>query len=355
MTESLITQCPTCGTSFKLSSSQLKAAAGAVRCGACLEVFAANEHILRAYPETVAAGEEPQAAADTEHSSLTSRYDIEYPEQASKSDLERTASEINAVSADSNAYTELDPDESSLPDWQPGTNIVYHLADSSDFTEAASESLDEAIQEGFSSEDDFESAIEPLDEQTRASLNESLDSNPIDIIEIQQPAKSFTKIIFYSLAIVLLSLMLAIQFLWFNRATLAAREDLRAYYLQACSLTEQFISCKLPNYTNLQQISTRRLIVRTHPSLENVLIVDAIIVNSGVFAQPFPKLELKFSDLELNTLASRRFTPSEYLSGEMSGMEFMPAGTEVRLALEIVDPGDDAISYELYAVSTSSQ
>ena len=61
-------------------------------------------------------------------------------------------------------------------------------------------------------------------------------------------------------------------------------------------------------------------------------------------------MELKFTDIESNIVASRRFDASEYLGGELTGLEYMPGGTEVRLALEIVDPGEAAISYELYAV-----
>ncbi|MDH0690491.1 zinc-ribbon domain-containing protein, partial [Stutzerimonas stutzeri] len=44
---SFITQCPNCSTRFRISRSQLRAAHGAVRCGACLEVFNAVHHLLR--------------------------------------------------------------------------------------------------------------------------------------------------------------------------------------------------------------------------------------------------------------------------------------------------------------------
>ncbi|MDH0098680.1 zinc-ribbon domain-containing protein, partial [Pseudomonas sp. GD04158] len=39
MSESHVTQCPHCRTSFRVSQAQLAAAHGAVRCGACLHVF----------------------------------------------------------------------------------------------------------------------------------------------------------------------------------------------------------------------------------------------------------------------------------------------------------------------------
>src|SRR5687767_14588927 len=39
--ESILTQCPRCQTSFKVSDKQLAIAEGMVRCGSCLDVFSA--------------------------------------------------------------------------------------------------------------------------------------------------------------------------------------------------------------------------------------------------------------------------------------------------------------------------
>jgi predicted Zn finger-like uncharacterized protein len=57
MTESFVTQCPHCRTSFRVNRAQLGAAHGAVRCGACLHVFNAAEQLLaqRQNQPTVAA------------------------------------------------------------------------------------------------------------------------------------------------------------------------------------------------------------------------------------------------------------------------------------------------------------
>ncbi|MEK1940998.1 MAG: DUF3426 domain-containing protein [Pseudomonas sp.] len=50
MTASFVTQCPHCRTSFRVSSTQLGAAHGQVRCGACLHVFNAAQQILDEHP-----------------------------------------------------------------------------------------------------------------------------------------------------------------------------------------------------------------------------------------------------------------------------------------------------------------
>lgn len=43
----LATQCPHCGTTFRVAQDQLKLRAGLVRCGACKQVFNGVEHLLR--------------------------------------------------------------------------------------------------------------------------------------------------------------------------------------------------------------------------------------------------------------------------------------------------------------------
>src|SRR5690554_4074975 len=45
MTDTFLAQCPSCHASFRLQHSQLTAARGSVRCGACLKVFNATKQM----------------------------------------------------------------------------------------------------------------------------------------------------------------------------------------------------------------------------------------------------------------------------------------------------------------------
>ena len=94
-------------------------------------------------------------------------------------------------------------------------------------------------------------------------------------------------------------------------------------------------------------MQTQKLLVRSHPELADALIVDAVIVNDAVFAQPFPVLELRFTTINGTLVARRGFKPEEYLAGELAGVTLMEPKTPVRLALEITDPGGDAVNYFL--------
>lgn len=58
MTDSFVTQCPHCQTSFRVTHHQLSVARGVVRCGHCLQVFNAAKQLLE--QNRAAAGVAPQ-------------------------------------------------------------------------------------------------------------------------------------------------------------------------------------------------------------------------------------------------------------------------------------------------------
>ncbi|KPA92626.1 zinc-ribbon domain/Protein of unknown function (DUF3426) [Pseudomonas asplenii] len=59
MTDSFVTQCPHCQTSFRVSHAQLSVARGVVRCGSCLQVFNAARQLLEQRAAQEAAANPP--------------------------------------------------------------------------------------------------------------------------------------------------------------------------------------------------------------------------------------------------------------------------------------------------------
>ncbi|AQQ68931.1 hypothetical protein Mag101_15805 [Microbulbifer agarilyticus] len=147
----------------------------------------------------------------------------------------------------------------------------------------------------------------------------------------------------WALGSLLLMLGLAAQIAYFGFDTLSKREPWRNLYAQVCP----YIGCKLPAQVDINSIHTANLVVRSHPSIPGALAVEAVLLNRAPFDQPFPSLQLRFTDLKNSPVASRRFSPRDYLRGELSGRRLMPAGNPVHIALDIVDPGADAVNYEL--------
>lgn len=94
-------------------------------------------------------------------------------------------------------------------------------------------------------------------------------------------------------------------------------------------------------------IVSRQLLVYSHPQRDNALLVETVIVNLGKRARPFPRLKLEFEDFDGAVVASRIFSPAEYLAGELAGKREIAAQTPVQIELEIVDPGAQAVNYRL--------
>jgi len=145
-----------------------------------------------------------------------------------------------------------------------------------------------------------------------------------------------------SLAILMAALLL-FQISYFKFDYFSRAEPYRTAYLFICPL----LGCEVPALVDTTQILATNLIVRNHPEIANALMVDAILINNAPFEQPFPDLILSFSKLDETPVASRRFTPREYLAGELAGMKYIPERQPVHITLEIADPGPDAVNYSL--------
>lgn len=133
------------------------------------------------------------------------------------------------------------------------------------------------------------------------------------------------------------------QYLHRNLDVLALDPDRRPWLERACGL----LGCELPAPAVADAIRSQRLTVQSHPQRDDGLRVEVVLVNRAPWPQPFPDIELRFSDLEGRPVAARVFHPAEYLGGELTGRRTMPVGTPVRIALDLVDPGPDALNYEM--------
>ncbi|WP_101758932.1 DUF3426 domain-containing protein [Oceanicoccus sp. KOV_DT_Chl] len=173
------------------------------------------------------------------------------------------------------------------------------------------------------------------------SLLHAIESEPV-IMAMPTDHSRWVKRAWVS-SIVIALLMFAAQYLIFNFDRLARDPDYRPLLTTACDT----IGCKIPSLDDINSILSSNLMVRSHPNAQQALVVDAIIINRADFKQRFPIMELQFTDLDGDIVAGRQFSPSEYLAGELSGDELMPMKQPVHISLEIVDPGEQAVNYQL--------
>lgn len=134
------------------------------------------------------------------------------------------------------------------------------------------------------------------------------------------------------------------QLAWFSFDYFSRVEPYRTAYTLLCP----YLNCQVPSLVDTRQISAFNLVVREHPEMANALAVDVMIMNNAPFEQPYPDLILIFTDIDENEVASRRFSPKEYLGGEAAGSSHMPQKQPVHLTLDLVDPGEKAVNYHIY-------
>ncbi len=380
------TRCPHCAAQFKITDEHLKQARGAVRCGSCLQIFQANDYLVDPPAAQQIAPQDRWAGA------LDSAHNHAAPSEDEQKFGDDDGADTDGLSIQgmelSDSFMNLDADDTAggmgedFADMQGAGRASHH--------ENADESWAEALLQELEDDEPADSnpsatttppqppASNPVPEQPRArqtadtqqqkqpqptdtedddNLFGGLDLFGDDLYEEPvpigkpvrerddhfRPRRDWGGMFKWTSLSVIALVVLVGQYAFFNFDDLARSPQWRPLYQQACDV----LGCHLPSRSDITQLRGANLVVRSHPNYANALIVDAILFNEAKYPQPFPELELSFSALNGGPVASRRFTPQEYLQGDLLGMDTMPTRTPLHISLEIVDPGDKAVNYNL--------
>ena len=144
------------------------------------------------------------------------------------------------------------------------------------------------------------------------------------------------------LGIVCLLLLLGVQWIYFNRTALAADSAWRPTVERLCAVMQ----CTLPLRADIEQLVITNRDVRQHPTIDQALLINASFENRADFIQPFPVFEISFTDKSGDPVAIRRFLPAEYLTEDTMVTQGLPADIPVQVVLEVMDPGDEAVSFQ---------
>ncbi len=98
--------------------------------------------------------------------------------------------------------------------------------------------------------------------------------------------------------------------------------------------------------TDLSAYELRQWGAASDPNQSNRLMLRASIVNRAGYAQPFPLLRLTLHDRFGGTLGLRDIGPADYLPGAGIG-ELLGPGERADALIRIVDPGPEAVGFEL--------
>ena len=139
----------------------------------------------------------------------------------------------------------------------------------------------------------------------------------------------------------LLTLGLAGQLFFGERATLAANAQLRPVVETACDA----IGCSLPPWREPTAFTMLARDVIAVPERPGVLRVQASFRNDARWAQPWPALILTLSDADNRTLGTRRFLPRDYL-GDAPSSTLLAPGQASQLAFDIIEPAPNVVAFD---------
>ncbi|AZF19388.1 DUF3426 domain-containing protein [Pseudomonas sp. R3-52-08] len=400
MSDSFVTQCPHCQARFRVNHAQLSVARGVVRCGSCLQVFNAARQLLEqrasvpaAQPEQFGADEptsEPPRAIsqkqwtaqeldldtldlDEELAKLERREiqhtqpvgaDRRQPGAERRHKEDALSASRNTVKAEEEKWAASlfsePPQERALPaeaepEPEPSErtepSLSFHRDDLDDDEPPLRSNPDDDPDPPFTP---LTPAAQATDDRpharrkrARAEANvdevfQDLEDDPLHLYAQKRPSGLGRRLTWIVL-VLLAAAGLAGQYIAYQFDELARQDAYRPWFQQLCPK----LGCTVPSRVDIAHIKSSNLVVRSHPEFAGALVVDAIIYNRATFSQPFPQLELRFADLNGGLIASRRFKPAEYLSGELAGVSEMPSQTPIHISLDILDPGSKAVNYSL--------
>jgi len=408
MTDSFVTQCPHCQARFRVSHAQLSVARGVVRCGSCLQVFNAARQLLEQRanapaPQPPAAVEPPPEAPraisqkqwtaeeldldnldlDEELAKLERR-EIQHTQpvgadrrqpgadrrqkedslsasrDTAKAEEEQWAASLFSEPRDERAQAPQPSDDEPQPaKASPGKPKRTEPSMSFEAVEpdeepplhaaAVDDELDPPVTAAAETpEPELPERAQPKRKRPRPEagahddLLSDLEDDPLHLYS-QKRSSGWGRRLFWGLLVLLAAAGLAGQYVAYQFDDLARQDAYRPWFQELCPK----LGCTVPSRVDIAHIKSSNLVVRSHPEFAGALVVDAIIYNRATFSQPFPLLELRFADMNGNMIASRRFKPAEYLSGELAGQTEMPSQTPIHIALDILDPGNKAVNYSL--------
>lgn len=328
----MLTQCPNCQTTFRVTTEILRVADGQVRCGRCQTQFDALERLIDEN-EPAANADRPQRAPR----SLGASSPIEVEEPAAQEDITLEGRHIEI----SGRYRMPD---SPRGEPQIREETVEEWVEIDDLEEAAQEPQEINVEEEFADddsllEDRLSQAVED-DEQRGIEVAEEAFEEPETEPEADlfaRPPRPAVPRVWKILAGPLV-LLLAVQFVHTYRHALARHPRLG----QAIVGIYGALGVDLQPDWDLHAYEILQWHLGSDPSLPGTLKVRASLKNVASFAQPYPLLKLVLEDRWGERVREREFAPAEYLDPSTAPDRLLSPEQQTTATIAIVDPGPDA-------------
>jgi len=294
---SMITTCPSCQTTFNVTTEHLNAHQGDVRCGRCGHVFNAFDSLASRRAET------PHAAAA--------------------------------------APPAVEPVPEAAPEVPAPFELPREQAPAAEEWDAAFPEVlvEEPLHEAMT----YEPERAPVAAPEPAPVYDTL--MPDLAAQAAPEAPSSLAAWGWFSGIAALALLLAAQSVFFYRTEIAANYPGVGQYLRlACDVLQCTIP--LPKDADLLKIDASDL--ESDPAQAKLVTLSTILSNHAKFRQAYPALELTLTNAADDAVARRIFQPAEYLKPGTDIAAGMAPLSEVSVKLDL-DTGDlNAAGYRLY-------
>ncbi|NOQ70345.1 MAG: DUF3426 domain-containing protein [Gammaproteobacteria bacterium] len=235
---------------------------------------------------------------------------------------------------------------------------VYEVSDKTSLEEDHQHSLLNSCSADKNSPDiDIDSSETVISDESQKDKFGFFDKGNSELMEYVVPEEfrefhtsnlhSTASTILWGIGFLLLTTTLLIEYIWFNRDQFIQVPEIQAEIEKLCQVFEcEDLSIRDPS--KIELISRN---IYSHPNEKNALMVNVTMKNNTGFSQPYPVMNIKFTDIRGSIVASRHFLPNEYLPLEYQHsdnkqQDLLLPDTSTSVTLEIQDPGKKAISYE---------
>jgi predicted Zn finger-like uncharacterized protein len=309
----LLTRCPECDTTFRVTDETLKKASGQVRCGRCASVFNAYAELQdeganpaqaaarspAAKPPTAGPRPEPPKPAAPQARLETKRPDNGPAASVGTASIAEVAAEAEMAVADAAAETRAD-DAARDPDAISATEVERVLTD------------------------------------------DSAGALPYVWLRVEKPTAQNR---WWTVGVALALLALGAQTIDYFRVDLAGHPTFGPWL----TATYKAFGVEIAPNWDVHQYEILDWVATAEPNARGLgsLKISARIQNRGPRRQPFPAVQLRLKDRYETALGSRMFTPAEYLPRDTPSGRLMSPGETARAEIEVVDPGPDAYGFEL--------
>jgi predicted Zn finger-like uncharacterized protein len=380
----MLTQCPSCQTTFRVTSEILRVAHGQVRCGRCQTQFDALERLIEETDDgEIESGRYMRPPrAIPQPPSPPGQIEVDEPVEHEDITLEGRHIEISGVyeAIDESGqgqpqlreevieeWVEIDQDDATI-DTQPEvidmrdeySSVVeedqaleaaaaeieaQRAAAQADEAREPDEAEDDEVEDWEQSQplpqSDFTRSRVRLPEGTRTRRNpRAVTADDTPAVEFDFPTQQRNEIAspLWKVLAVPLVLMLFVQVVHHYRADLARHPRLGAPLQKIYSA----LGLTLRPDWNLHAYEVRQWGVIADPSQPGTLKVRASVKNLADFPQPYPLLKLVLEDRWGDQVRAREFDPSEYLDPTTAPDRMLAPAQQTNASIAIVDPGPDA-------------